>query len=187
MGVGGQRHAPAALPPGRARYPLYKRLGGLQGRSGRVGKISSPTGIRSLDCPVPSELLYRLRYPGINTRNISWDKGGRWIVVTTLPPSYADCLEIWRSQIPWTLGASPGLYGNCFNFFYHNLSTHSRISIKTILPLFPHISRHFHIDSKRKAVFWTAVDIFSIYYQLVAWRSALNTSMLHQTVWHLSF
>jgi len=34
-GVGGQRHAPAALPPGKTRYPLYRRLGGSQGRSGR--------------------------------------------------------------------------------------------------------------------------------------------------------
>ena len=33
-GVGGQRHAPAALPPGKTRYPLYRRLGGPQGRSG---------------------------------------------------------------------------------------------------------------------------------------------------------
>ena len=23
-----QRHAPAALPPGKTRYPLYRRLGG---------------------------------------------------------------------------------------------------------------------------------------------------------------
>ena len=36
----GQRHAPAALPPGKTRYPLYRRLGGPHGRSGRVGKIS---------------------------------------------------------------------------------------------------------------------------------------------------
>jgi hypothetical protein len=35
MGVGGQRHAPAALPPGNSRYPLYRRLSGPQGRSGR--------------------------------------------------------------------------------------------------------------------------------------------------------
>jgi hypothetical protein len=41
-GVGGQRHAPAALSPGMTRYPLYRRLGGLQGRSGRVLKISPP-------------------------------------------------------------------------------------------------------------------------------------------------
>jgi hypothetical protein len=27
MGVGGQRHAPATLPPGVTRYPLYRRLG----------------------------------------------------------------------------------------------------------------------------------------------------------------
>jgi hypothetical protein len=44
MGVGGQRHAPDALPPGRTRYPLYRRLGRPQGRSGRVLKISSPPG-----------------------------------------------------------------------------------------------------------------------------------------------
>jgi hypothetical protein len=44
MGVGGQHHAPAALPPGMTRYPLYKRLGRPQGRSGRVLKISSPPG-----------------------------------------------------------------------------------------------------------------------------------------------
>jgi hypothetical protein len=35
-GVGGQHHAPAALPPGNTRYPLYRRLGGPQGRSGCV-------------------------------------------------------------------------------------------------------------------------------------------------------
>jgi len=44
MVVGGQRHAPAALPPGKTRYPLYRRLGGPQGRSGQVRKISPPQG-----------------------------------------------------------------------------------------------------------------------------------------------
>jgi len=34
MGVGGQCHAPAALPPGKTRYPLYRRLRGPQRRSG---------------------------------------------------------------------------------------------------------------------------------------------------------
>jgi hypothetical protein len=38
MGVGGQRHAAATLPPGKTRYPFYKRLGGRQGRSGRLHK-----------------------------------------------------------------------------------------------------------------------------------------------------
>jgi len=40
----GQRHAQADLPPGETRYLLYRRLGGLQGRSGRVRKISPPPG-----------------------------------------------------------------------------------------------------------------------------------------------
>ena len=43
-GVGGQRHAPAALPPGKTQYPLYRRLGAPQGRSGRVRNISPPPG-----------------------------------------------------------------------------------------------------------------------------------------------
>jgi hypothetical protein len=38
--VGGQHHAPAALPPGKTRYPLYRRLGGPQHRCVRVRKIS---------------------------------------------------------------------------------------------------------------------------------------------------
>jgi hypothetical protein len=44
MGVSGYRHDPAALPPEKTRYPLYRRLGGPQGRSGQVRKISSQPG-----------------------------------------------------------------------------------------------------------------------------------------------
>jgi hypothetical protein len=44
MVVRGQRHAPATVPPGETRYALYRRLGGLQGRSGQVRKISPPPG-----------------------------------------------------------------------------------------------------------------------------------------------
>jgi len=40
--VGDQRHAPAVLPPGKSQYPLHRWLGGPQGRSVRVGKISLP-------------------------------------------------------------------------------------------------------------------------------------------------
>jgi hypothetical protein len=39
MGICDQGHAPAALPPGKIRDPLYRRLGGPEGRSGRVRKI----------------------------------------------------------------------------------------------------------------------------------------------------
>ena len=43
-GVGDQRHFPAALAPGKTRYPLYRRLGGPQGPSGQVRKVSPPPG-----------------------------------------------------------------------------------------------------------------------------------------------
>ena len=43
------------------------------------------------------------------TRNISWGKGGRCVGLTTLPPSCADCHEIWEPQPPETLRACPGL------------------------------------------------------------------------------
>jgi hypothetical protein len=51
-----------------------------------------------------------------DTRNISWrgDKGCRYVGLATLPPSRADCLEIWESQPPWTLKACPGLERDCF-------------------------------------------------------------------------
>ena len=39
----GQHNAPAALPPGETRYPLYRRLGGEpQGPSGRVQENLAP-------------------------------------------------------------------------------------------------------------------------------------------------
>ena len=44
MGVGGQSHSPAALPPEKTVYLLYRRLDGPQGRSGRVLKISLTPG-----------------------------------------------------------------------------------------------------------------------------------------------
>ena len=34
------------LPPGKTRFPLYRRLGGPQGRFGKAGNLV-PTGIRS--------------------------------------------------------------------------------------------------------------------------------------------
>jgi hypothetical protein len=47
------------LPPEKNRYPLYRRLGGPQGRTGAVNL--APTGIRPLDRPGRSQSLYRLR------------------------------------------------------------------------------------------------------------------------------
>jgi hypothetical protein len=46
-GVGVQRHAPVALAPGKSPYSLCRRLGGPQGRSERVRKISLPPGFEA--------------------------------------------------------------------------------------------------------------------------------------------
>jgi len=49
------------LPPGKTRYPFYRRLGGRQGRSGRVEK-SRPHRNSISDRPAHSQSLYRLSY-----------------------------------------------------------------------------------------------------------------------------
>ena len=63
MGVGGQHHAPSALPPVKTRYPLYRKLGWPAGPVW-TGAENLTTGIRSLDRPTRSESLYRLSYRG---------------------------------------------------------------------------------------------------------------------------
>jgi len=63
-GVSGQRHAPAAVLPGKSRYPLYKRAGWAPGPVWKGAEKLAPTGIWSPDRPGRSESLHRLRYPG---------------------------------------------------------------------------------------------------------------------------
>jgi hypothetical protein len=79
--VGGQGHAPAALFPGKNRYPFYRKLGGPQGRNARVRKISLPTGIPSTDRPARSfpgpqriKKIHPKRYAGdVRYRNfVGW-------------------------------------------------------------------------------------------------------------------
>jgi hypothetical protein len=60
MGMVGQRHVPAALPSRRSRYPVYRRLDGPQGWSGRVRKISIPPGIDPWTTSHSSICLYLL-------------------------------------------------------------------------------------------------------------------------------
>jgi len=50
----------------------------------------------------------------MSTGNISWGvkAAGAW----GLPPSCADCLEIWEPQRPGKLRACPGLQWVCFRF-----------------------------------------------------------------------
>jgi hypothetical protein len=53
----------------------------------------------------------------MSTRNISWGgKGGQCVGLTTLPPSCADCLEIWERQPSGTPRACTGQYRIYFTF-----------------------------------------------------------------------
>jgi hypothetical protein len=58
MRVGGQRHAPATLPP----VPIVQ--GGAPGPVWTGAENLASTGIRSPDRPARSDSLYRLSYPG---------------------------------------------------------------------------------------------------------------------------
>jgi hypothetical protein len=89
-GVDGQRHAQAALPPGKSHYPLYRRLGGPQGRYVRVRKISPPAEIRSPDRPAWSESLYRLSYPGPQLHSSMVNlQGGAKVVNVNISSSFS--------------------------------------------------------------------------------------------------
>ena len=46
-GEGSASRPGRSLPPGKTRYPLYRRLGGPQGQSGQIRKISPPPGFDS--------------------------------------------------------------------------------------------------------------------------------------------
>ena len=56
MGVDGQRHVPAALssPSRKSRDPLYRRLGGSQGRSVFDPRIFQPVASRYTDWATPA-------------------------------------------------------------------------------------------------------------------------------------
>ena len=77
-GVGGQCHAPAAVPPVKTRYPLYRRLGGPQGQSGQVRKIFPPLGFDPWTvqlvvshytdcCPMPYEMCIYIKIQDAHT------------------------------------------------------------------------------------------------------------------------
>jgi len=53
------------LPPGKTRYPFYRRLGGPQGRSGLAENLV-PIGIRSRTVKPVAQSLYRLSYSAHN-------------------------------------------------------------------------------------------------------------------------
>jgi len=91
MVVGGQRHVPAALPPGMNRYPLHRRLGGLQCQSGRASKISPPTGF---DPRTVQPVASRYSVPPKNRQG------------NKIKKHYKECTENYFSRLKWIIKVS---------------------------------------------------------------------------------
>jgi hypothetical protein len=64
MGVGGQHHVQAALPPVKKPGTIVKEAAWAPGPVWTGVENLAPTGIRSPDRPSRSQSLYRLSYPG---------------------------------------------------------------------------------------------------------------------------
>ena len=69
----GQRHAPAALYPGKDPVPIVQEARTAPGPVWTGAENLAPTGIRSPDRPACSQSLYRLRYPAYqHVRDLSY-------------------------------------------------------------------------------------------------------------------
>jgi len=129
MGVGGSVPRPGRLYPlGKARYPLYRRLGGPQGQSGRAENLA-PHRDSIPDRPARSQSLYRLSYPAHIWSNnrleiqkgtpkklpmppfLSWQSLGGWLLETN-PAGRSrsenwnnfTLLSVWRPILTWSSG-----------------------------------------------------------------------------------
>jgi hypothetical protein len=55
-------------------------------------------------------------------------KGGRWVLLPTLPPSRTDCLESMRASISWS---PKGLYMDSCTYKFHLHTLQLREKLKT--------------------------------------------------------
>ena len=76
--------------------------------------------------------------------------------LVTLPPTCADCHEIWKPQPPGSLRACPGLHRDCFTFIF------------TCNPLTPndlYISRTAPLTSKRCILYIYSTNVDTEYFK----------------------
>jgi hypothetical protein len=122
--VGGKRHVPVALSPGKTQYPLYRWLVGPQGRSERVRKISPPPGFdlrtvqpvasRCTDWAIPV-LLYLIAVRPVNL--IAMKAASIWTVQVSsghvrifVTGKETDCFA-YRLKI-WYMSGTPASLSN---------------------------------------------------------------------------
>jgi len=89
--VGGQHHAPVALPPGKTRYPLCRRLGGPQGPSGLARKNSPSLGFDPrIVQPVASPYIdWAIPAPNNSHNNNNNNNSSRKIITSQQSHAYA--------------------------------------------------------------------------------------------------
>ena len=113
---------------GKDPVPTLQEAGWAPGPVWTGGK-SCPHRDSIPDRPTRSHSVNRLSYPADITNEYQeyflGGKSGRCLTTTTLPPSCADCLEIWDLKLPGTLRACPGLYRDCFTFTYVAVTPHN--------------------------------------------------------------
>ena len=116
MKVGGQDHSPAGLPPGKTRYPLYRRLDGSESRSGRVWKISplpvfdpptvQPVASRYADWAIPAHSKSRpsLYNAEKSTLHFPWLRYSIVFLSSVTPPPDSVKLSIQYWIQKWWFG-----------------------------------------------------------------------------------
>ena len=97
-----------SLPPGKTRYPLYRRLGGPQGRSGQARKISplpefdprtvQPVASRYTDWAIPAQnaAIWCNKFRHCHSFTKSW---WFWEMIRFLPEDGAVSAETWRKHL----------------------------------------------------------------------------------------
>jgi len=90
-GEGSASRPGRSLPPGKTQYPLYRMLGGPQGRSGEVRKISLPPGFdpRTVQ-PVGSRYTDYTTRPAVHTHTHTHTHTHIYIYVPGLDPRRGD-------------------------------------------------------------------------------------------------
>ena len=91
-----------SLQPGKTRYPLYRRLGGPQGRSGRAKNLF-PTGSRSQTVqPVVSRYTDRATRPTGLCRISAYERDLcliDWLIDWCGPKLAPKCYHLWNLRV----------------------------------------------------------------------------------------